>query len=102
VAAACEVAHVRTVAEREGTWLEGLELGVGRGPMEPSMLLMKGNDEDSMSSICSKGWSVFMAVIMAYTVVFTYATRRPARALKSKPRHRSNDLIRSYTISSTR
>jgi hypothetical protein len=92
VAAACEVAHVRTAAEREGTWLKGLELGVGGGPMEPSVLLMKGNARDPMSSICSKGWSVFIAIMMAYTVVFTYATRRPARALKSKPHHQSNDL----------
>jgi hypothetical protein len=60
VAAACEVAHVRTVVEREGTWLEGLELGVGGGPMEPSVLLMKGKSGDPMSSICSVGWSVFI------------------------------------------
>jgi hypothetical protein len=92
VAAACEVAHVRTAAEREGTWLKGLELSVGGGPMEPSVLLMKGNAGDPMSSICSKGWSVFIARMMAYTIVFTYATRRPARALKSKPHHQSNDL----------
>jgi hypothetical protein len=90
VAATCEVAHVRTVAERGGTWLEGLKLGVGGGPIEPSMLLTKGNDEDPMSSVCSKEWSVFMVIIMAYTVVFTYATKRPVHALKSKPRHRSD------------
>jgi hypothetical protein len=49
--------------------------------MEPSILLMKGSDGGPISSFCSKGWSVFKAIIMACTVVFTYAIRRPARAL---------------------
>jgi hypothetical protein len=49
VTAACEVAHVRTVAESESIWLKGLELGISGGPIGPSMLLMKSSDEDLMS-----------------------------------------------------